>query len=116
MSYAPEVQADSTGELRGAAVSFATKQEAIAYIVSLAQGIEAVSPLTDAGVAALGLDAPKKPEPWLRLGQVSAAMARDVVQRREYPGNDRSHAAMSAQSAMSRQKAEATARANRLFA
>ena len=73
----PEVQADSTGEWRGAAVSFATKQEAIAYIVSLAprrtslldireagsgadaQGIEAVSPLTDAGVAALGPDAPK---------------------------------------------------------
>jgi hypothetical protein len=134
MSYAPEVQADSTGESRGAAVSFATKQEAIAYIVSLAprrtslldireagsradaQGIEAVSPLTDAGVAALGPDAPKRPEPWLRLEQVSAAMARDLVQRREYPGNDRSHAAMSAQSAMSRQKAEATAGANRLFA
>jgi hypothetical protein len=134
MSYAPEVQADSTGESRGAAVSFATKQEAIAYIVSLAprrtslidireagsradaQGIETVSPLTDTGVAALDPDAPKKPEPWLRLGQVSAAMARDVVQRREYPGNDRSHAAMSAQGAMSRQKAEATARANRLFA
>ena len=134
MSYAPEVQADSTGESRGAAVSFATKQEAIAYIVSLAprrtslldireagsradaQGIEAVSPLSDAGVAALDPDAPKKPKPWVRLEQVSATMARDVVQRREYPGNDRSHAAMSAQGAMSRQKAEATARANRLFA
>ena len=134
MSYAPGVQAELTGELRGAAVSFATKQEAITYIVSLAprraslldireagsradaQGIEAVSPLTDAGVAALGPDAPKKPEPRPRLGQVSATMARDVVQRREYPGNDRSHAAMSAQSAMSRQKAEATAMANRLFA
>ena len=133
MSCAPEVQADSTGKSRGATVSFATKEEAIAYIVSLAprrtslldireagsradaQVIEAVLPLTDAGVA-LGPDAPKKPEPWLRLGQVSAAMARDVVQRREYPGNDRSHAAMSAQGAMSRQKAEATARANRLFA
>ncbi len=37
MSYAPEVQANSTGESRGAAVSFATKQEAIAYIVSLAR-------------------------------------------------------------------------------
>ena len=35
MSHA-EVQADSTGERRGAAVSFATKEEAIAYIVSLA--------------------------------------------------------------------------------
>ena len=33
MSHA-EVQADSTGERRGAAVSFATKEEAIAYIVS----------------------------------------------------------------------------------
>jgi hypothetical protein len=34
MNYAPEFQADSTGEWRGAAVSFATKEEAIAYIVS----------------------------------------------------------------------------------
>ena len=33
MSHA-EVQADSTGERRGAAVSFASKEEAIAYIVS----------------------------------------------------------------------------------
>jgi hypothetical protein len=33
MSHA-EVQADLTGERRGAAVSFATKEEAIAYIVS----------------------------------------------------------------------------------
>jgi hypothetical protein len=30
------VRADSTGERRGVAVSFATKEEAIAYIVSLA--------------------------------------------------------------------------------
>jgi hypothetical protein len=35
MSHAG-VQADSTGERRGAAVSFATKEEAMAYIVSLA--------------------------------------------------------------------------------
>ncbi len=35
MSHAG-VQADLTGERRGAAVSFATKEEAIAYIVSLA--------------------------------------------------------------------------------
>jgi len=34
MSHAPGVQADSTAERRGAAVSFATKEEAIAYIVS----------------------------------------------------------------------------------
>jgi hypothetical protein len=33
MSHA-EVQADLTGERRGSAVSFATKEEAIAYIVS----------------------------------------------------------------------------------
>jgi hypothetical protein len=32
----PGVQADSTGERRGVAVSFATKEDAIAYIVSLA--------------------------------------------------------------------------------
>ena len=36
MSYAPEVQVDSTGERRGAGVSFATQEEAIAYIVSRA--------------------------------------------------------------------------------
>jgi hypothetical protein len=36
MSHACGVQADSTGERRGAAMSFATKDEAIAYIVSLA--------------------------------------------------------------------------------
>jgi hypothetical protein len=36
MSHAPEVQPDSTGKSRRAAVSFATKQEAIAYFVSLA--------------------------------------------------------------------------------
>jgi hypothetical protein len=35
MSHAG-VQADSTGERRGAAVSFATKEDAIANIVSLA--------------------------------------------------------------------------------
>jgi hypothetical protein len=32
----PGVQADTTGERPGAAVSFATKEDAIAYIVSLA--------------------------------------------------------------------------------
>jgi hypothetical protein len=36
MSHAPGVQSESTGKRRGAAVSFATKEEAIAYIVSLA--------------------------------------------------------------------------------
>ena len=36
MSYAPEVQVNSTGGRRGAGVSFATQEEAIAYIVSRA--------------------------------------------------------------------------------
>jgi hypothetical protein len=36
MSRVPGVQADTTGERRGAAVSFATKEDAIAYIVGLA--------------------------------------------------------------------------------
>jgi hypothetical protein len=36
MSHPDGIQADSTGGRRGAAVSFATKEEAIAYIVSLA--------------------------------------------------------------------------------
>lgn len=39
MNHDPGVQADSTGERRGAAVSFATKEEAIAYIVSFALNI-----------------------------------------------------------------------------
>ena len=36
MSDAPEVQVNSTGERRGAGVSFAAQEEAIAYIVSRA--------------------------------------------------------------------------------
>ena len=36
MSHAAGIQADLTGERRGAAVSFATKEDAIAYIVGLA--------------------------------------------------------------------------------
>ena len=48
MSYAPEVQVDSTGERRGAGVSFATQEEAIAYIVSRA-------PLTQREREVLGL-------------------------------------------------------------
>ena len=36
MSHALGAQADSTGEWGGGAVSFATKEEAIAYIVKLA--------------------------------------------------------------------------------
>ena len=36
MSYTTAVQANSTGEWRGAAASFATEVEAIAYIFSLA--------------------------------------------------------------------------------
>ena len=42
MSHARGVQADSTGERRGAAMSFATKEEAIAYIVSFGSHDEAV--------------------------------------------------------------------------
>ncbi len=42
MSYACGVQADSTSERRGAAMSFATQDEAIAYIVSLGSHDEAV--------------------------------------------------------------------------
>ena len=49
MSHA-EVQADLTGERRGAAVSFATKEEAIAYIVSHAPRgtISSISPWSKA--------------------------------------------------------------------
>ena len=45
MSHAG-VQADSTGERRGVAVSFATKEEAIAYIVTLprAGSVSSISP------------------------------------------------------------------------
>jgi hypothetical protein len=36
MSFTPEFQVDSTGEWRGGAVSFATEEEAVNYIVSRA--------------------------------------------------------------------------------
>jgi hypothetical protein len=55
MSHAAGIQADSTGERRGAAVSFASKEEAMAYIVNFARhgtrlsdipGVESGGPAT----------------------------------------------------------------------
>ena len=60
MSHA-EVQADSSGERRGAAASFATKEEAIAYIASLAGRVtrRLVGPL-EIGLG-IGLVVPLRP-------------------------------------------------------
>jgi hypothetical protein len=72
MSHA-QVQADLTGEWRGAAVSFATKEEAIAYIVShaprgtsLFDGAVVESGLTDVDEADLLEPLPRGAyKPWI---------------------------------------------------
>ena len=89
MSYALEVQAHSTGEWGGGAVSFATKEEAIAYIVSLAprgtdifdipvvaSGDPAASPEE---IADLIAPAPIACAPWLT--PIGASAAKDVLSR-----------------------------------
>ena len=90
MSHALGVQADSTGEWRGAAVSFATQEEAIAYIVSLApdgtsifdiSGVEsgdrAASPDE---IADLIAPAQIACAPWLT--PIGASTAKDVLARK----------------------------------
>ena len=89
MSHALGVQAHSTGELGGGAVSFATKEEAIAYIVSLAprgtslldirvveSGDPAASPEE---IADLIAPAPIACAPWLT--PIGASAAKDVLSR-----------------------------------
>jgi hypothetical protein len=118
MSHALGVQADYTGEWGGGAVSFATKEEAIAYIVSLAprgtsifdvlvveSGDPAASPEE---IADLIAPAPIACAPWLT--PIGASAAKDVLSRN---GLDDRTAAMRSQHAdAARLKAQATARAN----
>ena len=91
MSHALGVQADSTGEWRGAAVPFATQEEAIAYIVSLApdgtsifdiSGVEsgdrAASPEE---IADLIAPAPIACAPWLTC-MIDTSTAKDVLARK----------------------------------
>ena len=118
MSRALRVQANSTGEWGGEAVSFATKEEAIAYIVSLGprgtstfdipvveSGDPAASPEEIADLIAPALIACA---PWLT--PIGASVAKDVLARN---GLDDRTAAMRSQHADAvRLKAQASARAN----
>jgi hypothetical protein len=108
MSHAPGVQADSTGERRGAAVSFATKEEAIAYIVSLApRGTSLLGRALTPEEIDLIAPAPIACAPWLDGASISAANARGVVSRN---GLDDRTAAMRSQHAhAARLRAQATA-------
>jgi hypothetical protein len=117
MSHALGVQADSTG-WGGGAVSFATKEEAIAYIVSLAPGGTSIFdiPVVESGGPAASpeeiadLIAPARIAcaPWLT--PIGASAAKDVLSRN---GLDDRTAAMRSQHADAvRLNAQATARAN----
>ena len=67
--------------------------------------------VTDAGRAALGEAQPSKPpEPWVRKVLISAARARDVLERST---DDRSALMKSQHGSLARLKAVATARANK---
>ena len=118
MSHALGVQANSTGEWGGGAVSFATKEEAIAYIVSLApRGTSLFDiPVVESGdpaaspeeIADLIAPAPIACAPWLT--PIGASAAKDVLSRN---GLDDRTAAMRSQHAdAARLKAQATVRAN----
>ena len=117
MSHALGVQANSTGECPGGAVSFATKEEAIAYVVSLAPrgtsifdvrvvegGDPAASPEE---IADLIAPAPIACAPWLT--PIGASTAKDVLSRN---GLDEWTTAMRSQRAdAARLKARANGRA-----
>ena len=104
MSHAPGVQADSTAERRGAAVSFATKEEAIAYIVSHAPARDQylISPWSKAAIRPLHSEedrwsdraAPIACAPWLT--PIGASAGKDVLSRN---GLDNRTAAMRSQHA-----------------
>ena len=89
MSHALGVQANSTGDGGGWAVSFATKGEAIAYIVSLApRGTSRFDvPVVESGdpaaspedIADLIAPAPIAWAPWLT--PIGASAAKDVLSR-----------------------------------
>ena len=109
------MQADSTGEWGGGAVSFATKEEAIAYIVSLAPRGTSIFdiPVVESGdpaaspeeIADLIAPAPIAFAPWLT--PIGASAAKDVLSRNGLDDRMRSQLANAA-----RPKAQATARAN----
>ena len=118
MSHALGVQANSTGEWGGGAVSFATKEEAIAYIVSLAPRGTSIFdiPVVESGdpapspdeIADLIAPAPIACAPWLT--PIGASAAKDVLSRN---GLDDRTAAMRSQHAdAARLKAQATAWVN----
>ena len=109
MSHALGAQADSTGEWGGGAVSFATKEEAIAYIVSLApRGTSIFGRALTPEEIDLVAPAPIACAPWLT--PIGASAAKDVLSRN---GLDDRTAAMRSQHAdAARLKAQATARAN----
>jgi hypothetical protein len=71
--------------------------------------------ITDAGLAALGPDAPQRPAPWVRSEMVSAANARDVRRRMEHRNDDRSAAERSRHGSMAAAKALATANRQQPF-
>ena len=89
MSHALGVQANSTGECPGWAVSFATKEEAIAYVVSLAPRGTSIFdvPVVESGdpaaspeeIADLIAPAPIACAPWLT--PIGASAAKDVLSR-----------------------------------
>ena len=89
MSHALGVQANSTGEWRGAAVSFATQEEAIAYIASVAPdgtsifdiyGVESGDPVASPEeIADLIAPAPIACASWLT--PIGASAAKDVLSR-----------------------------------
>ena len=68
--------------------------------------------ITDAGLVALGPSAPKRPAPWVRVEQISAAAARDVRTRLQHPNDDRSSWARAEQSSRARVKGVEKAREN----
>jgi hypothetical protein len=118
MSHALGVQADSIGEWGGEAVSFATKEEAIAYIVSLAPRetslfdipvVESGDPAASPGeIADLIAPAPIACAPWLT--PIGASAAKDVLSRTAWTTGP---TAMRSQHADAvRLKAQAAARAN----
>ena len=118
MSHALGVQADSTGEWGGGTVSFATKEEAIAYIVSLAPRGTSIFdiPVAESGdpaaspeeIADLIAPAPIACAPWLT--PIGASAAKDVLSRNGL--DDRTSAMRSQLANAARLKAQATVRVN----
>jgi hypothetical protein len=68
--------------------------------------------VTAGGVVALGEAMPAKPQPWLRMEMVSAALSKDVLRRLEHP-NEMSSVEKSRHSAAAARKARSNAKRNR---